>query len=92
MAPGKDYGVPHHPERFQDVLNSSWPPPDVARRQSDRPDSIDVQVRVVWATDGERWLEGTATRWHGRHVFAYLRDDRLRLGLVWVAAGDVERR
>jgi hypothetical protein len=87
-----DYGIPHHPERFQDVTNQSWPPPEVARRLSDRQDGIDVRVRVVLSGDGEVWLDGRATRWHGRHVFAYVLDDRLRLGFVWVDAGDVQRR
>lgn len=35
MAGFNDYGIPHYPERYQDVTNQSWPPPDVANRLSD---------------------------------------------------------
>lgn len=85
-----DYGIPYHPERFQDVMNKSWPPPDVARRLSDHA-AIPVTVRIVWDRDGETWLDGTATRWHGQHVFVRFVDERSRLGFAWVDAGDVGR-
>ena len=61
-----DYGIPHHPGRLQDILNQSWPSPEVARSLHDRPDGIAVRVRVVWERDGEEWVDGTATRWHGQ--------------------------
>lgn len=66
--------------------------PDVAQRLHDRPDSIAVRVRVVWDRDGDPWLDGSATRWHGRHVFVRFSDHRSRLGFAWVDAGDVKRR
>ena len=92
MAGGNDYGIPHNPDRFQDILNQSWPAPDVARRLHDRPDSVAVRVRVVWADDGEEWLDGTATRWHGRQVCVLHSDPRARVPYSWVDAGDVQRR
>lgn len=92
MGYTNDYGIPHHPERVQDVMNQSWPAPEVARRLSDRRDGIEVRVRLVLSGDGEVWLDGRATRWHDQNVFVYVRDDRLRLGFVWVDAEDVERR
>ena len=55
-----DYGIPHHPERFQDVANQSRPPPEIASRLSDHA-SIPVTVRIVRGRDGEQWLDGTAT-------------------------------
>jgi hypothetical protein len=91
VAGGNDYGIPHHPERFQDVTNQSWPPAGVASRLTDHA-SIPVRVRIVWARDGETWLDGTATRWAGRCVFVRFDDARSRLGFAWVDAGDVRRR
>ena len=89
-GPSNDYGIPHNPAQFQDVLNQSWPAPDVAERVKDHA-RIDVRVRVVFQRDGETWLEGQATRWHGQHVFVRVEDTRLRLPFVWVDAGDVRR-
>jgi hypothetical protein len=37
-------------------------------------------------------LDGTATRWHDRHVFVRFVDERSRLGFGWVEPGDVRRR
>jgi hypothetical protein len=90
-AHSNDYGIPHHPERFQDVTNSSWPAPEVASRRSDHA-AIPVTVRIVWDRDGETQLDGTATRWVGQHVFVRFTDERSRLGFAWVDAGDVRRR
>jgi hypothetical protein len=90
-GPSNDYGVPHDPTQFQDVLNQSWPAPDVAKRIKD-PASIDVTVRLAFARDGEVWLDGVGTRWHGHHVFVRIEDTRLRLPFVWVDASNVRRR
>lgn len=51
-----------------------------------------VTVRIVWGRDGETRLDGTATRWAGRHVFVRFEDERSRLGFALVGAGDVRRR
>lgn len=87
-----DYGVPHHPDRFQDVLNQSWPPSGVAGAQKNRPDSIDVQVRIEFETDGEQWVDAVARRWWQRHVCVECDDPRLQVRYIWVDAGDVRRR
>jgi hypothetical protein len=86
-----NYGIPHHPERFQEVTNSSWPEPAVAERLRDV-EPIAVRVRIVWNHDGEAWLDGSACRWSGRHVFVRFTDERSRVGFAWVDAADVERR
>jgi hypothetical protein len=91
-GPSNDYGIPHNPHVFQDVLNQSWPAPHVAERIKDHA-SIDVTVRVEFKRDGETWLDGTATRWHGEHVFVRVENEpRLRLPFVWVHAENVRRR
>ena len=64
------YGIPHRPDRYQHVLNMSWPPAEVARELKDRPDAIAVQVRIVFEADGEQWLDGVARRWW-RHASAW---------------------
>lgn len=56
-----DYGIRHNRERFQAVINQSWPPAEVACRLSGHAE-IPVTVRIVWARDGETWLDGTAAR------------------------------
>lgn len=86
MPGGNDYGIPHHPEWFQDVMNKSWPPAEVAERPSDYA-AIPVTVSIVWEHDGESWVDGTATRWHGQHVFVRFSDERSRLDFGWVYGG-----
>jgi hypothetical protein len=89
-----DFGIPHHPERYQDVTNKSWPPPDVARRLSDHA-AIPVIVRIVWGRDGETHLDGTATRWAGQHVFVRFADERSGSGLcgsTWRTCGGGNKR
>jgi hypothetical protein len=91
MAGGNDYGIPYHPERYQDVQNSSWPPADVVRELKNRDDAATVQVRIVFSVDGEQWVDGIAQRWWQRHVCVEVDDPRLRVRYVWVDAGDVRR-
>lgn len=79
----------------QRVLNESWPLRDEkgphARGIKDRT-PIPVRVRVVFEHDGEQWLDGQATRWHGRSVRVAVHDTRLIVPGVWVDAADVTRR
>jgi hypothetical protein len=49
-------------------------------------------VRVVWAVDGEQWMQGRASRWTTRHVFVELADARLATLGVWVTPAEVRRR
>lgn len=92
MAGLNDYGIPHEPRAFQDVLNQSWPPAEVARELRNRPDAIAAKARVMFETDGEQWLDGIARRWWQQHVCVELEDPRLRVRYVWVSAADVRRR
>lgn len=87
-----DYGVAYRPDAYQDVLNQSWPPADVARELKTRDDGIGVRVRVVFDRDGEQWLDGVARRWWQTHVCVECGDARLRVRYVWVGAEDVRRR
>lgn len=81
-------------QRWAEVLNQSWPPPEVARRLCDVPieDQIHVRVRVLFET-GEEQLEGIATRWTKNlpHVRVSINDVRLVSGGVWVSPSDIER-
>lgn len=78
---------PHWP-RWQDVINTSWPPNprDVVRREP-----IPVRCRVVWKRDGEQLVDGRAIGWISRHVWVELGDDRLGPLATWLDAGDVTR-
>lgn len=78
--------------KWRNILNESWPPADGARRLTDRPvaEQIAVTVRVVFDTGTEQ-LDGMASRWTGNHVYVLVQDPRVRIGGVWVDAGDVER-
>ena len=87
-----DYGIPHNADRFQDILNQSWPPAEIARELKNRDDAIDVRVRVVFDPDGEQWLEGIARRWWQQHVCVECDDPRLRIRYLRVDAADVKRR
>jgi len=87
-----DYGIRPNAD-YQHVLNQSWPSPDVARRLHDRPNAIDVRVRLeLERGDDAEWLEARATRWWQRHVCVNVEDRRLRVPYVWVDAADVSRR
>lgn len=86
---GDAYGMSDGQPKPQAVLNESWPdqPRGLSRREP-----IDVQVRIVWAVDGEQWIDGRAVRWTGRHVYVEFDDRRIRTTGVWVAPADVVRR
>lgn len=100
MPAGNDY---HEPKgqaarqgNTQAILNADWPLRDEhgahARGIEDQPETIDVEVRIEWATDGEEWIAGTATRWTRSHAFVRFQDPRSATGFVWVKASDVLRR
>ena len=75
----------------QRLLNESWPPQSATIRNADEP--IPVTARLVWADDGEEWVESRAMRWRGRHVFVALHDRRNGyVQGVWIDASDVRRR
>jgi hypothetical protein len=52
---------------------------------------IPVVARVVWATDGEQWVEGLAIRWTRSLVLVELRDPRCSTVGPWLDASDVKR-
>lgn len=79
---------PDH-SRWQEVLNESWPPADVARRLRDVAEPIAVTVRLELDQDGEVRLQAQAVRWWQQHVCVYLIDPRLQARYVWVDAADV---
>ena len=93
MPGGNDYGEPktaQHRVGKQAIANESWPLRDKtgghARGIEDQPKPIAVEVRIEWATDGEEWLAGTATRWTASHVFVRFEGQRSLTGFVWVRA------
>jgi hypothetical protein len=83
--------------RHQTVLNTSWPERDKdgwhARTVREQPADkhVAVRVRCVFESDGECWIDGTATRWAASHVLVEVDDVRVMGRKVWVAAGDVVR-
>ncbi|MGH3117457.1 MAG: hypothetical protein ACRDQ2_10190 [Gaiellales bacterium] len=80
----------------QKVLIEYWPLRDSkglhARGIPDQPNPIPVRARVVWAGDGEEWVDGTARRWTANAVFVGLSDERLRAIGVWLRPEDLRRR
>ncbi|MGI9085373.1 MAG: hypothetical protein ACR2FE_08755 [Aeromicrobium sp.] len=96
MPGGNDYGEPKgRGNESQKILNESWPLSDKAgghaRGIEDQPNPIAVEVLIEWATDGEEWLAGSATRWTASHVFVRISDTRSLTRFVWVRARDVRR-
>ncbi len=90
--PTPHHSAPNPPTSgYQAITNESWPPDNGARTAQDRP-AIDARARIVWERDGEEWIEGTVTRWHGQHVFFRFNDPRAQLPFMWLRAEDVERR
>jgi len=91
--------VSGYPLRRPDTLrplNTSWPLRDRngahARGIDDRPQPIDVTVRVVWPDESEEHLPARALRWNQSHVFCVLGDPRIERPGIWVLARDVKRR
>lgn len=86
------YGVVGAPAdwQHQKITNEEWPPTGVARLLHEQT-PVAVSARVVWETDGEQWLTGSATRWLRPVVFVRFSDPRLSGAGVWLAATDVRR-
>jgi hypothetical protein len=47
---------------------------------------------VVWAEDGEEYIETVADGWTGRDVYVRMDGPRYRFAAVWLDAADVTRR
>jgi hypothetical protein len=53
---------------------------------------VPITARIVWADDGEEFIETVAAGWSGQNVYVRLPDPRYRLTSVWLNAADVRRR
>lgn len=79
------------PVNIQRVLNLSAPSTRALQLMPDK-GRFPVRARIVWAEDGEEWIEARATRWTRLHVFVEWRDRRLAGAIgVWLVAADVVR-
>lgn len=81
--------------RWVEVLNESWPKPELARqlRELDVDKQIPVTARVVFTT-GEEHLPGMAVYWITRptkHVRVRIDDVRLVSGGLWLDPADIRR-
>lgn len=81
--------------RWVDVLNESWPKPELARQLRELPsaEQIPVTARVVFKT-GEEQLPGLAVYWITRptkHVRVRINDARLVSGGLWLDPSDITR-
>jgi hypothetical protein len=50
---------------------------------------VPITARIVWADDGEEFIETVAAGRSGQNVYVRLRDRRYRLASVWLKASDV---
>lgn len=72
---------------WQEILN--------ALPARDLPDRVPVAVvaRVVWADDGQEWLDGEAERFDpGAAIYVRLHDRRCSTLGVWLEPDDVRRK
>jgi hypothetical protein len=53
---------------------------------------VPITARIVWADDGEEFIETVAAGWSGQNVYVRLPDRRYRRISVWLDAADVKRR
>jgi hypothetical protein len=53
---------------------------------------VPITARIVWADDGEEYIETEAIGWSGQNVYVRLPNRRYRLTSVWLDAADVTRR
>jgi hypothetical protein len=51
---------------------------------------VPIVARIVWADDGEEYVETVALGWSGRYV--RMSEPRYQLRAVWLDAADVTRR
>lgn len=76
--------------QWQGIRNAvEIPPLDM---QTDAPDPPRITARIAWERDGVELVDTVALGWTSCAVRVALRDDRWRLGAVWVPAPDVRRR
>lgn len=75
--------------RWQTATNQKWPAN--AREIRDQPQAIAVTARIVWADDGEEWVDGRAIRWTRHHVLVAIDDPRCQTIGFWLAPQDVKR-
>ena len=69
---------------WQDVLNAL-----PAREVPDRP-IVSVRARIVWADDGEEWVDGEAMRLDpGQAIYVRLHDRRCSTLGAWLHPDDV---
>ncbi len=76
-------------DRWQEIHNAVDVPP--LADQTDVPDPSAIAARIDWERDGVEHMHTVALGWTSRAVRVAIRDDRWRLGAVWVPAGDVRR-
>jgi hypothetical protein len=53
---------------------------------------VPIVARIVWADDGEEYVETVALGWSGQDVYARMPDPRYQFTAVWLNAEDVKRR
>jgi hypothetical protein len=70
--------------------SSTTPAPGCPHIGSDPP--VPIVARIMWADDGEEYIETVAAGWSGQLVYVRLPDRRYRLTSVWLNAADVRRR
>ena len=56
------------------------------------PQPVPIVARVVWAEDGEEYIETVAAGWTGRNVYMRMPDRRYRLTACRLDAADIRRR
>jgi hypothetical protein len=76
------------------ILNDRPAPDDTGGRQTEHTfhQPAPIVARIVWADDGEEFIETLAAGWSGQNVYVRLPDRRYRLTSVWLDAADVKRR
>jgi hypothetical protein len=53
---------------------------------------VPIVARIVWADDGEEYLDTVALGWTGCDVYVRMTDTRYHLRAVWLDVADVTRR
>lgn len=76
-------------DQWQDIVNAAPIPP--RRVQRNLPEPVDIDVRVVWARDGQETIRTRALGWSGNLAYVELDDPRARIRWVWLPAPDVRR-
>jgi hypothetical protein len=53
---------------------------------------VPITARILWADDGEEYIDTVALGWTGQDVYVRMTDRRYQLRAVCLDAGDVTRR